>query len=38
MGENIVKITKVTKVKVIFQGLHVKHGILILVYSLIFHT
>jgi hypothetical protein len=36
MGENIVKKTKGAKIKVLFQGLYVTHGILILVYSLIF--
>jgi hypothetical protein len=36
MSENIVKKTKGAKVKVLFQGLHVTHGIPILVYSLIF--
>ncbi len=41
MGENIVERTKGAKVKILFQGLHVTHGILILVYNLIlniFHT
>jgi hypothetical protein len=36
MGENIVKITKGAKVKVLLQGLLVTHGIPILVLSLFF--
>jgi hypothetical protein len=34
MGEIVVKGTKGTKVKIIFQGLHMTHVIFVLVYNL----
>jgi hypothetical protein len=34
VGENIIKVVKNVKVKVIFQGLHMTHVIFVLVYNL----
>ncbi len=35
LGENMIKGTRATKVKVLFQGLHIAHVIFVLVYNFI---